>query len=248
MADETKYLKFNGKLLKFNNSLLTRTEVSAPAYPTDGLIMELKMEQNANDSYGSLAGTGVNQTYTASGKVGYAALYEGDATEHITCHNDIMNYIYGNTKIFSFSLWFYPTSLAQDESWILGNWPAGASEVFGVVANSNGSILTLREGSGGTYLGTANAGEVSANNWYYLAAGYNSGIVWSKIYNAAGLVRSAASSDTDRPGTNTTPYYVGRRGTASSKPFSGRIDQVRLYNKTLSDAEILQLYNSGSGI
>jgi len=50
-----------------------------------------------------------------------------------------------------------------------------------------------------------------------------------------------------RPGgitESSLPVLVGREGSASPRPFRGLIDEVRIFNRTLSDAEIQGLYQS----
>ena len=48
---------------------------------------------------------------------------------------------------------------------------------------------------------------------------------------------------------STTPLYIGRRNPADDRDFSvdGRLDEVGIWNRRLTDTEIKYLYNTGAG-
>ena len=45
--------------------------------------------------------------------------------------------------------------------------------------------------------------------------------------------------------TNTLPFSIGAENTGGT-PLQGRVDEVRIYNKALTETEIGQLYNNTS--
>lgn len=81
---------------------------------------------------------------------------------------------------------------------------------------------------------------LSANTWYHVAATFNDSTDTVKLY-LNGALRDTIACD----GTmivNSEPLYLGR-DTGTSSMFAGRLDEVRLYNKALSDTEVLSIYN-----
>ena len=56
-------------------------------------------------------------------------------------------------------------------------------------------------------------------------------------------IQAASNAVTGNIATSANPLYIGEQ-TENIFPFNGAIDDVRIYNRALSYAEVLQLYNS----
>jgi hypothetical protein len=81
---------------------------------------------------------------------------------------------------------------------------------------------------------------VSPNVWYYVTAS-NDGFL-SKFYVNGVLVHS--ESVTGSVTTNTSDLILGRCLTGSLYPLDGKLDDLRIYNCVLNDAEVQALYNA----
>jgi hypothetical protein len=81
---------------------------------------------------------------------------------------------------------------------------------------------------------------VSPNVWYYITLS-NDGTV-SKIYVNGTVVKS--ENVTGSLTTNTSDIILGRCLTGSLYPLDGKLDDLRIYNRALSDAEVTALYNA----
>jgi hypothetical protein len=81
---------------------------------------------------------------------------------------------------------------------------------------------------------------VSPNVWYYITLS-NDGTT-SKIYVNGTIVKS--ENVTGSITTNTSDIILGRCLTGSLYPLDGKLDDVRIYNRALSDAEVTALYNA----
>lgn len=83
--------------------------------------------------------------------------------------------------------------------------------------------------------------ELNENTWYFLATTYNGSEV--KLYlngqNDSVFVVSGTIE------TNNNPVRIGNFRGQSRDFLNGLIDEVRIYNRALSDAEILELYKEG---
>ncbi|MBU6232463.1 hypothetical protein KGP36_07555, partial [Patescibacteria group bacterium] len=56
----------------------------------------------------------------------------------------------------------------------------------------------------------------------------------------------ATSSQTITPNTGVYPVNIGRQAAGGgSRYYTGTVDDVRMYSRALSAAEVKQLYNSG---
>lgn len=84
----------------------------------------------------------------------------------------------------------------------------------------------------------------AVNTWYHLAASFGGAGTTVKLYVNGQLV-----SETDvieqNPLITTEMLAVGRWGKSSKRYFNGIIDEVRIYNRALSEEEIRALYERG---
>lgn len=82
---------------------------------------------------------------------------------------------------------------------------------------------------------------LNMNQWYFLAGVYDGSEM--RVYIDAIEKNSVAKSgNIAAPGTNV--WIGGQATSATSRPFDGLIEDVRVYSRALSDAELTTIYNS----
>jgi hypothetical protein len=89
---------------------------------------------------------------------------------------------------------------------------------------------------------------VNDGNWHYIVATYDGS--YGKIYLDGTLVKSC-SHTAGYTNPTTEPLLIGRHSKYSvdnTLYFNGLIDEVRIYNRALSEEEIRYLYNRGAPI
>ncbi len=137
------------------------------------------------------------------------------------------------------------------EAWVNLADPKGGT----IIAKRNGGTgFALRAGGGKAVLGMNNGfgdarvinfvlappSGIVANTWYHVAATYDGTI--AKVYVNGDLKDS--SRVVMRLGASTFPVTIGREDLPGDpRPFLGLIDEVRVWNRALSQAEI-QTYRS----
>jgi hypothetical protein len=84
--------------------------------------------------------------------------------------------------------------------------------------------------------------DLQTDTWYHVAATFNNANNSVRVYLNGSEVNNW--SPTEQPLTNTDDLYIGR--TQSGEYWDGKLDDVRIYNRTLDQAEIQALYNEGS--
>ena len=189
-------------------------------------------------------GTPSGITY-AAGKFGNAAVFNGSSS-----------YIYLGNSAFQYtsltiSAWIYPTAASNGiilENYESGGSPQNSGWVFRF--NSDGTILFGGYGSAAYGLFTTSA--VSLNTWTNVTVTFSP--TSSAIY-FNGVAQSTSSSGWSSPyGTlqystggnnNGNPTNIGRQSYTggSTNYFTGRIDQVRVFNSVLQQAAVTALYN-----
>jgi hypothetical protein len=140
-----------------------------------------------------------------------------------------------------------PTSALAIAAWIKGNsWGSGSDNDVILrkgennpnnyaLAISDGRVELLLDGNDGS--GIRGNTVLSTGQWYHVAATWDGSTV--KIYVNGQLDNAPGASRSGAIGADTRPLYIG--GRASADYFDGMIRDVRLYNRPLTAAELVQL-------
>ena len=216
---------------------------------TNGTIAYYSLNETAgtgvNDSTGNYNGTCLNcegNEWNASGKVGYArqSSFYTDPSEGVAISDNAVL-----DSIQSISFWY--VNLQTNASGGEGRSLVGKED------DTNATILFVdSSGSAGTlsfFLSTAGASTISIGNVQKL--------VWHHIVltisgtNATVYLDGAQNSSANT--ASTTAFSNNKNLTIGGNPANGRgmvglIDEVGLWNRTLTVSEVGQLYNSGNGI
>lgn len=202
---------------------------------TTGLVAWYKFDDGtANDTMGLYNGTVSGATYTTQGKIGGAYSFDG-TDDYVNCSNSSVFNILDTTGI-TLSAWV--------------KVPIGSGANLGVVAKKVGTTgydfilnngkprLSLRGTS--TLDSTALGSDLRDGSWHLITGVGNS--TNASVYINGVYVGSNSGNWTAVP--ISTPLAIGIRNIDEMNlPFNGSIDDVRIYNRTLSATEIANLYN-----
>lgn len=194
---------------------------------TSGLVAWWPLNGSATDVSGSgINGTVVGATLTAgkNGTTDGAYSFNGSST-YIT-----MPTISIPTAV-STSAWVYSANFAQSGFVVGKNTVNTQWEIF-----FGGSYLYWRGGAADSNTTCS----LPANSAWHHVVGSQTGTT-TKLYIDGVLCRTATSTAI---GNSTGTVEIGRFN--SGYYYNGTIDDVRVYNRALSDAEVLGLYNSGA--
>lgn len=213
----------------------------APSLVTDGLIIYL----DANNS-SSYAGTG-STWYDLSGNGRHASLissptYEGFGLGKYLSFDGSTNYatipytITDNSITVGF--WYYSKIFSSNSflDALISNYTSGISG-FDVRLNSSTTINLAIVIAGGE--SQISIGTITNNTWYFIAFTYDGATV--KTY-LDGVFRSSTNVVGTR--ANGTQICIGTSAYDTNRKATCGIPQVMIYNRALSDSEILQNYNA----
>ncbi len=194
--------------------------------------------ENATNAY-DFSGNGNNATcsgascpvFNSSGKYGGAVVFNG--TENMTIKDS--NSFHVNNTI-TISAWIKPSSLnpygmivsKNDSSW-------------GLRFNSNSGRIMFVARIGSTFVDQSyysTSSVLQTNNWYHVVGVYNG-------TNVITYVNGAIDGNyyiVGPIGTSTDDIYIGSR--FDGYGFNGSIDELQIWNRSLSASEVNQLYNS----
>jgi hypothetical protein len=113
----------------------------------------------------------------------------------------------------------------------------------------NNSLLAGSRTRGQDYPVTVNLAQigVDASTWHDVAATFDAGKRSLKVYLDGALVGSGALPAHSQAGNN-LPLQIGRNGPKTGKYWLGELDDVRLFNTTLTDVQVQETHLDGAAL
>jgi len=224
------FVSWNWKADDNEPTILQDTE-DAPA------VVVYKFEDNANDVSTNYNGTASNMSY-ATGKFNKAGIFNGSSSYIDT------NYTMPASSKYSFSFWFNTTYTGSYSTFFSDHPSNGAGAQARVMAAIyNGSKFQINIANGSSQWSdqtTVSATPYLDGNWHHYAMTVDGNTV--KLYINGRLLNTYTSSIT--AGTaGARSISIGRLGDYNGEYFPGKLDQFRIYNKTLNQASVTKLYN-----
>ncbi len=202
----------------------------------------LKVHYPFNEGTGSTAydasGSGnngiiINSRWT-TGKNGSALSFNG-TNSYVSISNSLPAF-----SEFTCAAWVKTADLAANR----GVFTSGGANTSGFRfrVNSTGAVWLMMAG-GGSYTTISTAtGIIQSGSFYHICVTGKSG-QYMRIYVNGALVKEKITKQIIN--APTTPGYVGTSWSPSSELMKGIIDNVRIYNRALSDQEVQSIYSAG---
>ena len=212
---------------------------AAPTIITNGLILNLDAGNSA-----SYPGTGTTWT-DLSGQNNNGTLVNG--VGYSSSNGGTLTFDGVNDRVSSFPTQFPNLGSKTIDVWFKSNTTTRQG-LCGTRNGTNGWVFTINRTTAGrlTYFHTGfNVAEydagIVANTWIHAAVTHNASTSIARLYiNGSPLGSVNVGSITASPFNG----VIGDEdGTTPSVPFNGSISQTKMYNRVLSDAEVLQNYN-----
>ena len=176
---------------------------------------------SGNDNIGTLNN---GPTWVNSGTTSYLS-FDG-SNDYVT-----FSQVPSLTNQLTMECLFYMNSFVSGQDRLISN---GDNYVLYFTSSSNLNFYMGNQGgdisTSGTFVG----------NWKHIVATYNG--ITKELY-VDGVLKSSANATGNTPNGNI--LNLGAYQNDSSYTFNGRLNQVRIYNKALSQSEILQNYYKG---
>ena len=199
-----------------------------------------KLESDGTDSEGNYTTTTLPNVTFATGYIGNAAVFNGSSS-YIGIAGDSFNY-----AAMTLSCWFNLDTTSQNYQTIFNNYSQTGGENRGwYIRYETGGNLRLR-GYSDSNVEVSNilqSTTINAGTWYHLAVTISSSQV--KIYQDSNLINTTSlSAAIGYSGTGGFPTIGSYRYSATNAGnyFDGSIDQLRVFNKSLDDGEVMALY------
>lgn len=195
---------------------------------------------NAQAGYGNngtISGT-VTSVPGQSGQANGAYSFPGDSSAMIDTNTTF------SLETYSFSLWTYQTLNGTYQTPLSETRDCCGTGYHGFELSTSytaNNLIHRLWKSDGTQTG-ASGGTTDLNSWDFFVGTYDGSTI--NLYKNGSLVTSSAYSG--GVGTPTTTLKIGRMGIQPAGAFGGSIDDVHVYNRALSQAEVTSLYAAGA--
>ena len=167
-----------------------------------------------------------------SGKCGVALNFDG-IDDYVEVQD---SYDLDITEAITIMAWVKFDDFTSNQFAIVHKWVTPASYVL-EVTNSSGYYyprLTIHTTTG--YATCVSSVPISTNIWYFLAGTYDSSTGQMNFYLDGNRTATRTFSGPLTP--NDGPLRIGKRSDADGDFMNGAIDEVRVYNRALSESEI----------
>ncbi len=207
---------------------------------TDGLVLcldatDIKSYSGSGTTWYDRSTNGNNGTLTNgpiySSADGGSIAFDG-SNDYVNCGNNSTL----NLSTFTSSSWVYPRNLSIRNNIV--SKEQSANWVYAVGQVSNKITFWINNGS---WIQQDSVSNITLNTWIYITVSYDGNI--KKIYindlfdsqqNASGMILNSS-----------TPVAIGAQSqNFTASLLNANIAQVSIYNRALSQAEVLQNYNA----
>lgn len=205
----------------------------------DNLVMYHSYDCSANDFTAQNNGTIYGAVYTA-GKYGSALSFDGTGDYVDVGNSPGLDF---TTENFTITAWIYISAYDSNSHIILkrGFWRV-SGYIFGISIDTLEFITSQSGAVQYTVVGAINM--PTAGQWIHIAAIRNGAV--GKIY-INGVDKTTYSDSIISPATSGDNVFIGTYD-GIIQYFNGSIDEVRIYNRTLTAAEVNASYLSRSSI
>lgn len=206
-----------------------------------GLIAYFPFEKNADDQKGHNDGKIHGASLSTERCDDYCYYFDGE-DDYIDCGNhQILN---GNYSGLTMSAWIKPGYIANNEfGTIIGKWGFDPiRDHFGLWINENYKIVMAvgdpRKMENGLFSRTM----LGADVWVHVVG------VWNRnremhLYIDGTLDNSGIQTGNGINTGSDVTLKIGRQKVRRNRAFKGYIDEVRIYNRSLSESEVKALYD-----
>ena len=205
-----------------------------------GNVLLLHLNDNDSSDSSGLGNDGVvsEAVYNSSGKLNGAYTFDGtDDSINISDDNSL-----DITEKITIMAWIYPTAFSAGVNHLVGHRDSSNNNYNFISSdNSNCGDDGMSYYGGKATVACSDSPSV-LNTWQHIAMTLDNSTTNITFYRNGILVKSAIDANAILGSGLGSDLYIGRVGMASNE-FEGNVDEVAIWNRTLSSTEITDIYN-----
>ncbi|MCI0679652.1 MAG: LamG domain-containing protein, partial [Actinobacteria bacterium] len=213
----------------------------------DGPIAYWPLNEGAGTTASDVTGNGHNGTYTNSPGLGQTGIMldgtgatsvDFEGSEHVL-GADWATLDFAGTTAYTLEAWIETDTVASGSAIIIQKQVSSSGVGWELIRNT-ATLHCNRIGASGSQ--SVNSGTISTATRYHVAATFD-GTTLRLYLNAVEVDSDGTTQSQD---ANTVAVSIARDSADSSSNFNGRIDEVAVYDRALTPAEILEHYIVGN--
>lgn len=222
-----------------------------------GLLAYWKFDEGSGLSPQDSSGSGYTLSAAATptwvpGQVGAYATALNGTTQYWKLADQTALHL---TTNWTYSAWVYESSVTSNQPTIEGydNGATGFVAALNIIINGNtGNYVSVTEQNGTNGVNINGSIILSATTWYLVTVTHGSGN--TSIYINGVLDTTQAERDPSFAvsagslGLTIGAFAANHYMPSGTEFFAGNIDDVRIYNRTLTASDVVDLYNYGFGM
>lgn len=242
---ETRVISLAGKrsdglvgdlIVKSLGSITSRLESGVVGYwHFDEGALATAYDASGFDNDGSLLGNPLWES-SVNCRAGSCLNFNGSTNRTMAPNSPSLNI----TNKFTVTAWIKRNVIADWQRIIGKYYWTGTDTGSWLVFFDNANHIQCRLNAGGSWTSVGSTVAVNLNEWTFVACAYDGSKMANYVNNS-----STTISKTGSVGTTNYPITIAATsdGTNFQNYFGGLIDEVRIYNRALTPAEISSLYN-----
>jgi glucose/arabinose dehydrogenase/chitodextrinase len=217
---------------------------------TPGLIAGYAFDEGAGTiatdaSSNNLTGVLTNGPTWTTGRYGSAVAFDG-SNDYVNLGNPTALQITGSITI---NAWIYSTTFPFDDAAIVSKRGSNGFQLDTTIDRGPRGIGFKLTSSSGSNMMRYGATAMQTNTWYHVAGVYNATTRTMHVYlngilDDGALVGTVTASQQN----SSLNVNIGKRAGQAGYEFAGPIDDVRIYNRALTQAEIQTDMNTALGV
>ena len=222
-----------------------------------GTLVNNAASVTGNSSLGSDANSSSTQniTYAQTGKIGNAISFNGTTNSSkavIGSSTSQFNFMHSTTALWSFNCWYKKTAIDTGFRTILANhYGSGQAGVRLAFNGSLGVQFVFQNTSGNSFLLDTTTGFLPNNtNYNMLTVTYDQSLASDnlKVYSNGSLDHSVSKNGTTPSNSNASLSMGIGDDQGGDGNMYGLLDELSIWNRVLTAAEVTTLYGGGSGL
>jgi hypothetical protein len=230
--------------------------------PTNlGLVGYWSFNEGTSTSVGDFSGNGNNSTTTnmaspptsisgwANGKRGSALNFDGSNDYVYIGANDTL---FPDNQPITISAWIYPRTtggLGNNFGRIVSRELAGQGPTLKISSDICFNCVSFQVAGGTPFERATAENSIPFNTWSHVIVTWDGSITAANSHIYINGVEASYSVTTDGASitdNSSAPLVIGNRISDLARQYDGLIDEVRIYNRTLSATEVTGLYKTGA--
>jgi hypothetical protein len=206
----------------------------------DNIVSYYKLESDGSDSVGSNTLTGTSPSFS-TGKIGNGGAFTAASSHYLNGSS------FAGASSWSCNFWFNPTTNIDTEP--VSKDDVSTKRIFSFSFSATQTIL-YAWGTGQNFHQTTGANHNMSTGTWYMWTG-----VWDAPNNVLTLYKNGSSfatfslSGNESADTTSNNLTLGRQnGGVPARYTNGKLDEVGVWSRALTSAEVTSLYNSGNGL